>query len=153
VVSLSSFSYREIRAFARDALGIVAQAAPDTRHLTLTIHGPGYGLDETEAFLAELEGLLEALQAGQVPVSLERITVVDRCHGLISRMQRALDKRLTKANYASLVGASGGYLLDVLPTENLVDVIPADLEQSPPRNAGAVGRRHAFVAMPFDTHM
>src|SRR5258708_9996275 len=78
VVPIHEFAYQQIRTFAHEALGVLVAEAPGARHVALTMHGPGYGLDETEAFLSEFAGLLDALQGGRTPRSLEHITVVDR---------------------------------------------------------------------------
>ncbi|MBU4371030.1 MAG: hypothetical protein KKH02_01600 [Proteobacteria bacterium] len=43
---LRQFGYKEIRAFSRKALEALAGEAPNAEHIVLTIHGPGYGLDE-----------------------------------------------------------------------------------------------------------
>src|SRR3712207_6844946 len=60
VVPLPQFEYAEIRAFASRAVEVVAERLPDARHLAMTMHGAGYGLDEREAFLSLVAGLLEA---------------------------------------------------------------------------------------------
>jgi hypothetical protein len=64
---LYNFRYREIRTFARKVLEALAVEMPETRNLALTIHGPNYGLDESEAFESELAGLFEASIAAIFP--------------------------------------------------------------------------------------
>ena len=46
------------------------------RRLALTIHGPGYGLDEVEAFESEVAGVVEAVASGHFPSNLESIAFV-----------------------------------------------------------------------------
>jgi hypothetical protein len=58
---LRQFGYGEIRAFGRKALEALAGETPHAGHVALTLHGPGYGLDETEAFESELAVLLDRL--------------------------------------------------------------------------------------------
>jgi hypothetical protein len=58
---LREFGYSEIREFARKVLASLASNAPDTEHVALTLHGAGYGLDETESFEAEIAGLIDAV--------------------------------------------------------------------------------------------
>ena len=60
VVPLSSFDYSEIRAFAKRALIVAKSELPEASHLAMTIHGVNYGLDEREAFLAQLGGIMDA---------------------------------------------------------------------------------------------
>ncbi|CAN5211719.1 hypothetical protein BH10PSE6_BH10PSE6_11600 [soil metagenome] len=74
---LPFFGYAQIRAFARRVLEVLASEKPNTAHVTLTLHGPGYGLDESEAFTAELAGLREALEKEAYPRALRRITILE----------------------------------------------------------------------------
>ena len=118
VVSLYEFGYRQIREFARRVLSSVEGAAPEARHIAATIHGAGYGLDEIEAFDAEVAGFLDAIGSNDVPRSLERITIIERDPGRVVRLlplleelypgkapsttlQKAKDERLRAAGYAS----------------------------------------------------
>jgi hypothetical protein len=43
---LYTFEYQEIGQFGRTALEVIARERPQARCVALTIHGPGYGLDE-----------------------------------------------------------------------------------------------------------
>ncbi len=121
VVDLYEFGYREIRAFARRVLSSLAGAASEVRHIATTVHGAGYGLDEIEAFDAEVAGFLDAIGSGDVPRLLERITIIERNPGRVERLspileelypgtapykisttnQKATDERLRAAGYAS----------------------------------------------------
>jgi len=77
VKPLLEFAYPEIRDFSRNALTFLSQKAPHIRSLALTIHGPGYGLDEVEAFQSELAGVIEAVADGHFPSALESIAFVE----------------------------------------------------------------------------
>src|SRR5215831_1376732 len=61
VETLYSFEYKEIREFARRTLAALAGELPNTKSLLMTVHGPGYGLDEGEAFASQLAGFLDAI--------------------------------------------------------------------------------------------
>ena len=61
---LYDFDYEGIRKFAAQVLRILADVATSTRHLAMTIHGVGYGLDETEALQSQLAGYLDAFDLG-----------------------------------------------------------------------------------------
>src|SRR5450755_4808000 len=78
VQPLHRFSYPEIREFGFRVLTSAGEEQTDVRHIALTVHGPGYGLDEGEAFKAEIGGMVDAVRSGQYPRVLERITVVER---------------------------------------------------------------------------
>ena len=80
VVPLRQFAYREIREFARRVLAAVAEIAPEARHVAATIHGAGFGLDEIEAFEAEVAGFVDALNDGDIPGSLERSALWKESH-------------------------------------------------------------------------
>ena len=41
----------------------LAGELPATRTLLVTVHGPGYGLDENEAFESQVAGFVEAIES------------------------------------------------------------------------------------------
>ncbi|MGZ9165212.1 MAG: hypothetical protein ACXW4U_08560, partial [Anaerolineales bacterium] len=59
VEGLSKFRYKEIRSFAFGSLKHLAQTKADAEHICFTMHGANYGLDETEAFMSQIAGLIE----------------------------------------------------------------------------------------------
>ncbi len=73
------FTYDTIREMSRLTLAALAEAegATPVRHLAVNVHGADWGFDEAEAFRATLFGFLSAAEAGTVPPSLERISVVE----------------------------------------------------------------------------
>lgn len=140
VPPLREFGYREIRVFARKALAALAGEAPQTSHIVLTIHGAGYGLDEVEAFEAEVAGLVDAVREDDYPDALQKITIVERNAGRARRLATALvgllpDHKISKAGSPVHPAAA-------LATERL-------------RAAGYAsdGKAHVFVAMPFRDEM
>jgi hypothetical protein len=56
---LALFDYRQIWEFAEKALLTIERERPAARRVGITIHGPGYGLDE----LASVDSVLSGLQA------------------------------------------------------------------------------------------
>jgi hypothetical protein len=140
VPSLEDFGYGEIRIFARKALSALAEELPQTKHILLTVHGVGYGLDEVEAFQAEIAGLVDAVRAGEQPTSLQRITIIEDNE----RRAQRLGKVLT------------GLLQDhtITPTEKTNH--PESQKASEKlRTAGYASetKPHVFVAMPFKEEM
>ena len=81
VPPLYELGYSEIREFANRAMQILAKNMPSAKHIALTIHGPGYGLDETECFLAQIAGLVDAFRSEAVPPFLQQITIVEKNQG------------------------------------------------------------------------
>jgi hypothetical protein len=94
VVPLREFRYREIREFTAKALRSLAGEAPDVSHLALTLHGPGYGLDEQECFMSELAGVVDAIVSGDLPHKLQRISFVERNPGRAARLTELLGTEL-----------------------------------------------------------
>ena len=134
VVDLGSFDYAAIREFARRALTTLAETLPAARHVAFTLHGAGYGLDEAEAFRAELAGIADALLAEDRPPHLQKITIVERDPRRTSRLQELLATIKPSTFSPSLTNAHA-------PMK--------DVEQL--RSAGVDSRAkpHIFVAMPF----
>ncbi len=140
-VRLSEFGYHEIRQFSVRALKAL-EAREGVRHVTTTVHGPNYGLDEDEAVLALVGGLVEAFQQGSGPRSLERITVVERDMGRVQRLRKALERGLGGTPGIQVLPAGAGFRVQRL----------AAFVQAPPlATAGTVSQQkpHAFVAMAF----
>lgn len=94
VKELYDFTYKEIRDFSAKVLAILLQSVPHTKHLSMTIHGVGYGLDESEALRSQLAGYLDALRARTFPTSLQRITLVERNPERAARLSVVLNNTL-----------------------------------------------------------
>ena len=140
VDDLWQFRYPEIRSFGRAVLASVAMAVPDCRHVVLSVHGPGYGLDEQEAFQAELAGFVDAVENRSFPTSLERITVAERNDSRAKRLRQVLDTVLPH----------GRLIVDARAL--------ARSENDPSRRLASAGsaseaKAHVFVAMPFKDDM
>jgi hypothetical protein len=141
VKPLAQFGYQEIREFGRRVLASLAGANPKTKHLCLTIHGPGYGLDEVESFEAEVAGLLDAINSGDFPEELDKITIVERNRARADRLRHFLS-RLVPRSKIDVDGKGHMESLGEKPAERL-------------RAAGsaAVNKPNVFVAMPFTDDM
>jgi hypothetical protein len=136
VVALQWFRYEAIREFANLALASLSETMPMAAHVAFTLHGPGYGLDESEAFRSELAGLIDAFENGDCPDGLQLVTLIERDSGRVSRLRTQLSALLTDGSVT--VPKSGSY--------------PRAASQSEPlRTAGAQSqaKAHVFVAMPF----
>ena len=94
VVPISFFTYDQIRQFAYDLLRALRIKAPHTRHLGLTIHGVVFGMSRDLSLRAELDGIIAALNAGEYPARLERITIVERNPLEARQLQDALSEAL-----------------------------------------------------------
>ena len=144
-VKLGKFGYHEIRQFAARALKAL-ESRPDIRHIACTVHGPNYGLDEDEAALALVGGLVEAFMRGAGPQGLERITVVELQQKRAERLRTALERGLGKSPGVEPLTAGWGFR---------VKRMSQHVQAPPMATAGAqsLAKPHAFVAMPFATEM
>ena len=135
---LRLFGYKEIRGFSRKVLEALAGEAPATRHVVLTIHGPGYGLDEAEAFTSgSYAGLIDAIGSRDFPSGLRRITIAETNAGRAERLARLFDEL-----FLYNTKHSTHYVRNTGAPERLRSV-GYDSESKP----------HVFVAMPFVEEM
>jgi hypothetical protein len=98
-----SFRYEQIKEFASRSLAILSKEMPEAQHISMTMHGVGTGLDETEAILSQFAGLLSALEGGNMPESLERISIVDRKDDRVARIKLSLEAELSRVMFATRV--------------------------------------------------
>jgi hypothetical protein len=128
-------------------LDIVAKELPDTQNVAMTAHGAGTGLDEIEAFGAQLKGCTEALQAGHGPAQLNRISIVELVEDRARRFEQVLDKYLLNADYAA-------------PMPEHKEKSPVTINKDTAKKARSsivaaptAEKPHAFIAMPFSDDM
>ena len=137
VPPLRQFGYKEIREFGKKALSALASSDPKAVSIILTIHGPGYGLDETEAFESQIAGIIDGIASGDYPQSLKEITFVERSERRASRLQEVLLKLFPGGDIST---SQSGEL-------NQVGLESAETL----RNVGYISesKKRVFVAMPF----
>lgn len=141
VEGLHQFGYGEIRHFGRQALATLRTAETTIGHVALTIHGPGYGLDETEAFESLVAGVIEAIAHNDYPPGLETISFVEIDRGRAKRLKAVLSRLMPKGRLEqSGHGGLGG--LDRRAKKAM-------------ETAGyaSAGKDKMFVAMPFADEM
>lgn len=137
VPELWRFDYAGIREFGARALSSLFGAA-STRQIVLTIHGPNYGLDESESFKAELAGVLDSIARGEYPDDLKSIVIVERDAGRARRLRDVLHDALPSGAIA-IVGRERAEPTVLSDTRrSLADV-----------GEGSRQKPHVFVAMPF----
>jgi len=141
VEPLSHFGYGEIREFGRRAMTVLATYKQAARHVALTIHGPGYGLDETESFESELAGVIEAIAQNDYPNDLQQITFVERDRSRSRRLSAVL-KRLLPKGGLNRTGKG--------PLSGLDQPAKQALRTA---GYGSASKPRVFVAMPFADEM
>jgi hypothetical protein len=135
VPRLLNFGYGQIREFTRFALQIVAQRLPDARHIAMTMHGIGIGLDEREAFLSQLGGLVGFVKLEPARFASYHFTFVEKNAKRAKRLQTLVTDN-TDA-----------------PASTAISAIPQP--PAPEIQAGLESEKkpHVFVAMPFSLEM
>ena len=152
-------------------------------HVAITLHGPGFGLDEIEALHAEIRGVLSAA-AGYVPGRSIRVSIVERTAPRVERLQAALSKIIADSGGGgselpgdSATAAEKSPPPQAPPSRQIRDCVTrADYGSSPiklkfrrpgkTRDSGEVAesatlqsaeqvenKPRAFVAMPFSEEM
>jgi hypothetical protein len=141
VEPLLSFRYEQIRDFSQRAVSALATIEPPVEHLALTLHGPGYGLDEAEAFASEVAGVLDALKAASDLPSLRQITFVE----LNTQRARRLKQQLHDLVPGGVFDRGGQSKKRASHARNqvLLQDVGSASEQKP----------YVFVAMPFSDEM
>lgn len=132
------FDYGDLRDFTARALAILARERPAMHTISMTVHGVRSGLDEEEAVLAQLGGLLEALQTGAAPAHLETIAIVERDPGRATRIQDVLATYFGAADYAE-PAAEGGFFIQLAADTALPDA-----------GEDAVVKSYALALVPAD---
>ncbi len=136
VPPLRGFGYEEIRLFGRRAL-VEAAAVPGATEVCMTLHGPGYGLDEVEAFNSELAGVIDAITENSAGAGLRTVSFIENDRGRAARMQEILTKAIP--GRALLPGVS--------PTE--AGVVGEAVDRLSTVGFDSAAKAHVFVAMPF----
>jgi len=91
---LGRFRYGQIRKFGAQALKLARNVVESPRTIAFTLHGPGYGLDESEAFLSLIGGLMDAVATGEFPATLETVEIVDNNRQAVERLRRLMGRAL-----------------------------------------------------------
>ena len=148
VVGLRDFGYEAIREFSKRALSSLVIGKPSASHVALTLHGAGYGLDESEAFRAELAGILDAVEIGDSPPEIKLVTIIERNPSRARRLQTLLKTIL--ANPTSEPTLDQG---DVWPKGGPAigerAIATGQVERLRSAGAQSMAKPHVFVAMHF----
>lgn len=138
------FGYAEIRRFAARALEILAGQLPTAKQIAFTLHGPGFGLDESESFHAEVAGFLDAERSGELPAGTRRVTLVELESGRTTRLRKLLGALSGKSHSPS--GLTSGSARPIKAV-SFGTSEPGRLRSAGPQSHD---KAHVFVAMPFD---
>ncbi len=136
VCALWNFGYSEIRGFATHAMRALASTDTERDVVAMTMHGVGNGLDEREAFTAQLAGLMEYLTSPSLPGSPRRIIIVERDPNRSQRLKALLQQVLLESGFSP-------------PRPPSI----AALTRLPDAGVRSDLKKHVFVAMPYNDEM
>jgi len=141
---LAEFRYERIQEFGTQAIKLARKHPSLVRHLALTIHGPGYGLDAEQSFLSMIAGIVSEWR--RVDSSLRKVTVAELSDKRCEQLNRLLQQRLGE------FGLTKGQQRDTV----IVPDLGNDSTRSSPAasniiqfGARAEVKPRLFVAMPF----
>lgn len=121
---LDHFNYPEIQRFSAATLSILKKEAPETRQVAMTLHGTGYGLEESKSLLSSLLGLEDALKRNEVPSALQRVSIVDRDPARVARLQQVLAERFRITGTATSVADNVFCLTIASPSHDATQAMP-----------------------------
>lgn len=76
--NITRFDYASVRELGYRFLASLVETPFPVKHLAVTIHGVGFGLELIEAFRAQLLGMVNAIAKDEYPPDLEKITFIER---------------------------------------------------------------------------
>ena len=82
---LVEFGYSGIRKFGKDVIDVAHKRASGIRRICMPIHGPGYGLDEAEAFSSLIAGLVDGAGVHEISSKIDEVEIVEINSGRAKR--------------------------------------------------------------------
>jgi hypothetical protein len=121
----------------------------------MPLHGPNSGLDESEAFLSLIGGLMDGVAAGTLPASLKTVEIVQHNAQRVVRLRHLLSKALeqhpaqiAKRGSVDIATKRAERPAGVVRRTRLVDHRKAK-EELADYGAASEKKIKVFVAMPF----
>ena len=90
VPPINEFGYSDIRGFASHSLCVAAEM--NVLEVCMTLHGAGFGLDEVEAFRAQVAGLLDSVESDVAGRQLDRVLFLERNTRRVHLMRSVLEE-------------------------------------------------------------
>ena len=150
-VSMGDIGYQHLRQLGHNMLANLNNLDVDVTHVITTAHGVSTNkrsLDEEEALRSLILGFADAADGGQIPDSLERLTIIERNEHRVELFKDALRKFFPQdivfdvdkeaAEKADRRGDATGMVTSV-----------ASLDEAAQKPVANDATPHVFVAMPF----
>jgi hypothetical protein len=148
VGQLGDFRYTQIRKFGGRSLELANQKAPHAQKICMPIHGPGYGLDESEAFLSLVAGLTDSIDAGKCSPELEKIEIVENYDVRAKRLRHLLDELFRPKT--SKITSGQSVTIEIPPRKRVRGRQNKNIrEELAHYGAPSEKKVRMFVAMPF----
>jgi len=135
------FKYIQVREFGRLTLASLAGIEPQAKSIIVTMHGVGFGLDESESFQSQIAGFIDAVKSAEIPDQLERIIFAERNSGRAERLKIILDEILPNG------------IIEFDTRWNIKNISPVATEKLRSVGYSSNSKKHVFVAMPFRSEM
>ncbi|MBI1329572.1 MAG: hypothetical protein GC166_06680 [Alphaproteobacteria bacterium] len=149
--ALADFSYRDVEEFGYRAVHAVTRERPHARSMSLTFHGPGFGLDEAEAGRALVTGIINAFR-GYRDHKIRNISVVEMNAARVQRVSQVLSAFLSSTDVGSVVQVS--HTSWRISADEEVSAfnkvrLSGEVSVAQSQRRGFGSSPHVFVAMPF----
>lgn len=111
--SIDRFRYENIRQWTFRVMEALKMQADSTKHVALTLHGRGFGLDPSAAFLALLSGLLISIKNQNIPTLLAGISIVEKNPETYLQLKEVMEQRFSGENFISPSPTGAVYAISV----------------------------------------
>jgi hypothetical protein len=112
---LSGFRYQQIQEFGTRAVKLARPCPNPIRHLALTVHGPGYGLDPEQSFLSMVAGIVAEWKGNSG--ALEKVTIAEISEKRCELLRNLLD------------GASSGFGLKRVSAQSAATSVDSFIDE------------------------
>jgi hypothetical protein len=112
---LSGFRYQQIQEFGTRAVKLARTCPNPIRHLALTVHGPGYGLDPEQSFLSMVAGIVAEWKGNSG--ALEKVTIAEISEKRCELLRNLLD------------GASSGFGLKRVSAQSAATSVDSFIDE------------------------
>lgn len=142
---LSNFRYELIQEFGSRAIRLVRKHHRPIKHIAMTVHGPGYGLDPEQSFLSMIAGIVSEWK--RADGSLQKVTIAELSDKRCAVLSQLLQERLHEFGLArNPQNATVTVVPDGELTAGSASLSGSNIIQF---GARAEEQPRLFVAMPF----
>jgi hypothetical protein len=141
---LGDFRYERIQEFGAQAIKLAQLHHRVVRHIALTVHGPGYGLDAEESFLSMLAGLIGEWKGAEG--GLQKITIAERSEKRCELLDKILAEHLAEFGLLQSTQRATVSVTRVASPKSESIAAPANIVHF---GARAEEKPRLFIAMPF----